>query len=85
MCDPGKRTNSQRWASKDLRPGSAFHEIMAVPTFLPAAAQPYEMSGLRPGTSALDKLPWARPMLRSMRLQNGMNIMSTEFSLAYVF
>ena len=83
MCDPEKRTDSQRWASSDLRPGSAFHEIMAVPTLLPAAARPYEMSGVRPGTSGLDKLPWAQPLLRGMREHYGTNTVLSEFFLAY--
>ena len=72
----GDRTASHRWGSKDLRPGSAFHELVALPTFLPAAARPYEPPGMRPGTSALDNFPWAQPMLQSMRSENGMYIIS---------
>jgi len=79
------RTALQRWGSQDLRPGSAFHEIVAVPTFHPSAAQPYELPGMRPGTSALDNHPWAQPMLQSMRTQTGMGIIVSEFSLAEVY
>lgn len=78
------RTVSQRWGLRDLRPGSAFHELVALPTFLPAAAQPYKLPGMCPGTSALDSLPWVQPMLQSMCPENGMNISSFNLALAYV-
>ena len=50
------RTASQRWALADKQPGSTFHEIMVLPTFMPAEACPYHLPGMLPGTSALDRL-----------------------------
>ena len=79
------RTASQRWGSKDLRPGSAFHELVALPTFLPAAARPYQLPGMRPGASALDNSPWAQPFLQSVRSANGMIFFSSESPLAYMY
>jgi hypothetical protein len=76
------RTDAQRWSSKDLRPGSAFHELVALPTLLPAAAQPYELPGMRPGTSALDNFHWAQPFLQSVRAANGMDTIISGLSLA---
>lgn len=74
------RTASQRWGSNNLHPGSPFHELVAVPTLLPSAERPFELPGMRPGTSALDNLPWARPMLRSMRVQAGTYVVTSRFS-----
>jgi len=74
------RTASQRWGSRDLRPGSAFHELVVLPTFHPAATQPYELPGVHSGTSALDDFPWAQPMLESMRSENGRYITSVLLS-----
>lgn len=77
------RTASQRWGSQDLTPGSASHETLILPTFLPGAARPYVLPGMLPGTGALDNLPWAKPYIRGMREMMGINLISSTFSLAY--
>jgi hypothetical protein len=76
------RTAAQRWASQDRRPGSSFHETVVIPTLLPEATQPYQLPGMRPGTSAMDKFHWAKPWLQNLRARAGTSIAS-EFVLAY--
>lgn len=79
---PADRTASQRWGSNDLRPGSAFHKIVVLPTFLPGAARPYEPPGTRPGVSAVNNIPRERPLARGAHSDNGMAIISC-ISLTY--
>ena len=67
VIDMQDRTASQRWASSDMRPGSTFHEIVAIPTLLPGAAHPYQLPGMQLGASSLDQFPWAQAFLQNMR------------------
>ena len=78
------RTEAQRWASKNTHPGSMFHELVAVPTLLPAAARPYELPGMRPGTSALDNIRWEQPVLRGAGQSGGM-ISTSSFSRSLTY
>lgn len=64
------RTAAQRWNSRDTCPGSAFHEIVVVPTLMPEATRPFEWPGLQPGASGLD--PWMQTGLQSLPNAQGL-------------
>ena len=66
-----RRTASQRWASRDKRPGSIFHELIVIPTFMPEQTLPYQLPGMQPGTSALDQCDWAQEFVQSVRNAQG--------------
>lgn len=65
-------TAAQRWNSCDLRPGSAFHKIMVLPTFMPEAARPYQLPGMPMGATHLDQTPWMQTGLQSLRNSQGL-------------
>ena len=64
-------TACQRWGSRDKRPESMFHEMLAIPTLMPEATRPYELPGMQPGTSSMDQFPWAQDYLWSLCSAHG--------------
>ena len=72
------RTKAQRWGSKDRRPGSAYHELLVLPTFLPAAARPYSLPGTQRGAT-FDDLIRPPPTSQSKCLSNCLYIISSKF------
>jgi len=66
------RTACQRWASDDKRPGSMYHEILALPTFMPGEARQYALPGTQPGASGLDEFEWGPDFVQAMRNAQGL-------------
>ncbi|TFK61466.1 hypothetical protein BDN72DRAFT_904068 [Pluteus cervinus] len=64
-----------RWDRNDEKPGSAFHELIVLPTFAPELARPEYMDPRAPG-------PVILPQPRSQQRENGIYALNDHIAVA---